>query len=159
MRLYDKKNIISLSAAVVLFSMTFAGFAKSSVQESPKFALNTIKSADVNFPGTAHQYNNSSLNTHGLFLRMISMVLIVAALGVAVLYVQKKLMPKFANLPAKKIKIVETVHLGRNKTLHLLKIGNKQLLVGSTSENITTLSDVTDALTETELSSEKPFNS
>jgi flagellar biogenesis protein FliO len=149
MRLYDKKYIISLSAAIVLFSMTFAGFAQSSTQEIPKLTSNIVKSADVNFPNTA-TYSNGNLNTNGLFLRMMSMVMIVAALGVAIIYVQKKLMPKFSNLPAKKIKIVETVHLGRNKTLHLLKIGNRQLLVGSTSENITALSDLTDALAETD---------
>ena len=55
----------------------------------------------------------------------------------------------------KKIRIIETVHLGPRRAVHLLEAGNKQLRIGSTTESITRLADVTDALYETDLSTTK----
>jgi flagellar biogenesis protein FliO len=51
-------------------------------------------------------------------------------------------------LPGKQIHVLETTHLGPRKAVHLVKIGEQQLLIGSTNESITTLADVTGALTE-----------
>ena len=75
---------------------------------------------------------------------MMSSVLLVIVLGAAAIYISKKLLPKITRLPGKEIHIVETVHLGPRKTVHLLKIGGRKLLIGSTNENITRLADVTD---------------
>jgi flagellar biogenesis protein FliO len=47
-------------------------------------------------------------------------------------------------MSGKQIRIIETVHLGPRKSVHLLKIGDKQILIGSTNENITKLADVMD---------------
>ena len=83
-----------------------------------------------------------------LFFRMMLMVLLVIIMGAAAIYLSRKLLPRFTQLSGKRVRVVETVHLGPRKTLHLLKIGNRQLLIGSTNENITRLADVTDALSE-----------
>jgi flagellar biosynthetic protein FliO len=79
------------------------------------------------------------------FYKMLLSILVVACLGVAVVYVSKKLLPKMSNLPGKQIKIVETSHLGPRKAIHLIQIGPRRLLIGSTSETITMLADVTDS--------------
>ena len=97
---------------------------------------------------TDPNYAGGGVNAWEPFLKMMAAVLLVLALGAAAIYVSKKFLPKITNLPGKKIHIVETVYLGPRKAVHLLKIGNQQLLVGSTSEGITPLADVTDALTD-----------
>ena len=88
----------------------------------------------------------------GDFLRMMVLVLLVFALGAGAIYVSKRFLPKIANLSGKRLRIVETVHLGNRRTIHLVEIGGRRLLVGSTSENLTTLADVTDTVCETDLS-------
>ena len=75
-------------------------------------------------------------------------VLLVAVLGAAAIYASRKLLPRITNLPGKKIRIVETVHLGPRKALHLVEIGDQRLLIGSTNESITKLADVTAAFAE-----------
>ena len=97
---------------------------------------------------TDPNYAGGGINAWEPFLKMMAAVLLVVALGVAAIYASKKLLPKITNLPGKKVHIVETVYLGPRKAVHLLKIGNQQLLIGSTSEGITALADVTDALTD-----------
>lgn len=91
---------------------------------------------------------SSSAGSRELFYKMLLSVLLVVALGVAAIYVSKKLLPRITNLPGKEIRIVETVHLGPRKAVHLLEVGDRRLLIGSTNENITKLADVTSALTD-----------
>ncbi|RKY08475.1 MAG: flagellar biosynthetic protein FliO [Planctomycetota bacterium] len=83
-----------------------------------------------------------------LFFRMMLMVLLVIVLGAAAIYLSRKVLPGFTQLSGKRVRVVETVHLGPRKALHLVRIGNRQLLIGGTNENITRLADVTDALSE-----------
>jgi flagellar biosynthetic protein FliO len=75
-------------------------------------------------------------------IRAILAVLFVLALFIAAIYVSKKLLPKISNLPGKEIRIIETVHLGPRKMVHLLEIDNRRFLIGSTNENITKLADL-----------------
>jgi len=82
-------------------------------------------------------------------------VLLVVVLGTAAIYILKKFGARITNLPGKKVRIIETVHLGPRRAVHLLKAGNRELLIGSTTESITKLADVTDALYETDLSTTK----
>jgi len=74
----------------------------------------------------------------------------IVVLGAGAIYVSKKFGTRISNLPGKKIHIIETVSLGPRKTVHLLKIGSQGLLIGSTTESITKLADVTDVLSEIE---------
>ncbi len=78
-----------------------------------------------------------------LFFKMMFSVLFLVVLGVAAIYVSKRFLPKITKLPSKEIRIAETVHLGPRKAVHLLEIGNRRLLIGSTNENITRLADLT----------------
>jgi len=96
----------------------------------------------------------SSYNPSGgeFFFRAMLAVLFVVVLGAAAIYVSKKLLPKITNLPGKEIRVVETVHLGPRKAVHVLEIGNQRFLIGSTNENVTKLAEITRDLTD--LSSE-----
>ena len=73
---------------------------------------------------------------------MMIAVSIVVILGVAAIYASKKILPKLSHAQGKKIKVVETIHLGSRKTVHLLEIGGQQILIGSTSDRITKLADI-----------------
>ena len=103
--------------------------------------------ADPNFLPAAGE--NSGVRE--LFFKTMLSVLLVIVLGAAAIYVSKKFLPRITNLPGKEIRIIETVHLGPHKMVHLLRIGNQRLLIGSTNQSITKLADVTDALSEMDL--------
>ena len=71
----------------------------------------------------------------------------VIILGGCAFYFSKKFAGKLAITRGKDISVIETIHLGSHKTLHLLEVGGRQkLLIGSTSENINILADVTEAV-------------
>ncbi|MBE0534085.1 MAG: flagellar biosynthetic protein FliO [Phycisphaerae bacterium] len=71
-------------------------------------------------------------------------VLIVMLLGAGAWYFSRKLMPRLATSRGRNISVVENVPLGPNKMLHLVEVGGgRRLLVGSTSQSVTFLADVT----------------
>jgi len=92
-----------------------------------------------------------TLNTGQMFLKMMLAVGLIIAMGVGVIYFSRKLLPKIANLPGKKIQVIETVHLGPRKAVHLLRVGSRHILIGSTAESISKLADINDGLSETDL--------
>jgi flagellar biosynthetic protein FliO len=96
--------------------------------------------ADPNFASTA----DISLGGGGLFARMMLCIVLVVGLGVGMLYVSKRLLPKVTTAPGKEIRILETAYLGPRKALHLVEVGNHRLLIGSTNDGITSLADVSD---------------
>ncbi len=145
-----KKKIIVFLVVVALSSGSMVVCAAQSDEgESAKKLLDNHGSSFANDPNLTVG-SNASVDTRELFYKMIVSVLVVIALGAATIYISKKLLPRFANLPGKRIKVVETVHLGPRKAVHLLKIGDQQLLIGSTAESITKLADVGQALAETD---------
>ncbi len=151
----QRKKIGAVGVAVILGIAVLVVCTFQSAAAEPKKAL--FNNSDSVFTKDA----NSSImpteepGTRELFYKMMFSVLLVVALGAAAIYISKKYGAKITNLPGKKIRIIETVHLGPRRAVHLLKAGNKQLLIGSTTESITKLADVTDALYETDLSTTK----
>ncbi len=75
-------------------------------------------------------------------VKAILAIFFVLALFVVAIYFSKKFLPKITNLSGKEIRIVETIHLGPRKAVHLLEIENRRFLIGSTNENITKLADL-----------------
>ena len=137
-----KKNIvISLTAIVLLCGAKFAHSAQEPPAKStkPLFELNKEIAPDKQkqFPLETDPGFNDLRN------RTMIAVFVVIVLGAAAIYLSKKLLPRFTQLSGKRIRVIETVHLGNRKTIHLLEIGTQQLLIGSTTEKITMLSDVT----------------
>ena len=139
---YRKKIVVLLaivtvgSAALMAISSRLAG--NEPKLENSKSKANSLFINDPNFSMAA----NNSLGGRELFFKMILSILLVVVLGIAAIYVSKKFLPH-ANLSGKRVRLIETVHLGLRKAIHLLKIGNQHILIGSTAENITKLADVT----------------
>jgi flagellar biosynthetic protein FliO len=150
-----RKKIGAVGVAVILGIAVLVVCTVQSAAVEPKKAL--FNNSDSVFAKDA----NSSImpteesGTRELFYKMMFSVLLVVVLGAAAIYISKKYGARITKLPGKKIRIIETVHLGPRRAVHLLEAGNKQLLIGSTTESITRLADVTDALYETDLSTTK----
>lgn len=144
----SKKKIGMFLVAVALSSIAVVVCAAESTAnnaEKPLFGeLYSVSGNEPNFGiGSA-----GDGNTGGLFFKMMIMVLLVVVFGAAAIYLSKKLLPKFSRLSGKRIQVCETVHLGPRKAIHLIKIDEQTLLIGSTNENITKLADVTGRLSE-----------
>ena len=109
---------------------TSADNSNNSWQLDPNAAWSLSKSAD----------NNE------LFSSAVKAIIIVIILCVAIIFISKKLLPKISKLGGRRIQIIETVHLAQRKSLHLIKVDDRQFLIGSTNENITKLAELTDIL-------------
>jgi flagellar biogenesis protein FliO len=140
-----KKKIVAFLVAVALGSgVLLVCSAQSAPAEQTKPLFDNSSSSFEKEPNFSTS-STISLGTRELFFKMMLSVLLVVVLGAAVIYVSKKFLPKITSPPGKAIHIIETAHLGPRKTLHLLKIGNQQFLIGCTSESITKLADITEA--------------
>jgi flagellar biogenesis protein FliO len=96
--------------------------------QDPNFSLNT----------------GNQLSTGEMFLKLMLTMLIVVALGIAAFYMSKRLGSKIVNISGRKIKLIETFHLGSRKAIHLIEVQNHRILIGSTQTTITKLVDLTD---------------
>ena len=147
----SKKKISVFLVAIALSSIAVVVYASEST------ANNAEKSSFGQLYSTSGNEPNFSIGSGGiggtgeLFTRTMLTVLLVVVLGIAAIYLSKKLLPRFSCLPGKRIQVSETVHLGPRKAIHLIKIDEQTLLIGSTNENITKLADVTDPLSDVNL--------
>jgi flagellar protein FliO/FliZ len=146
---YKIKIAVFLGAILLCGGVTFAYSVQSGADDNVESLIS--KSAPLNDDQSKLTVgSNSNIETGGLFFRMMLMVLLVIGLGMTAVYLSKRLLPRL-NLPGKRIQIAETVHLGPRKALHLIKIGQQTLLIGSTNENITNLAEIIDQLPEVDL--------
>jgi flagellar biogenesis protein FliO len=141
MKLFNKKTTVFLLIIALCGISVLASAARSVTAKDMKPLFDNQGSSDTNQTAVP----NTKLSSHELFFKMMFMVLLVIALGVAVMYISKRILPKFTHLPAKRIRIIETVHIGPRKAVHLLKVDSHVILIGSTNENITKLSDITES--------------
>ncbi len=81
----------------------------------------------------------------GLMWQMLSASLVVLVIGGVALFVIKKLLPRIKYTSNRRITVLETTYLGSRKAVHLLQVGSVKLLVGSSSEGVVKLDDVTHA--------------
>ena len=145
---YKKKIIVFMVTAVIVGGILVVCSARSATtQTQPEQLKLTAGSLFAGDPNFAKNFSGSTGNQE-LFFKMMLSVLLVVSLGVVAIYISRKVLPRITNLPGREIHITETVHLGPRKAVHLLRIGNQWLLVGSTNENITKLADVTDAMSD-----------
>ncbi len=128
--------------------------AQDSLSRAGTSADGVARKPSIAFGGTPNDPNSSSSKATGagtreLFFKMMLSVLLVVGLGAAAIYASRKLVGRITNLPGKRIKVVETAYLGPRKAVHLLRIGDRWILIGSTNENITKLAELTsDAVTQ-----------
>jgi flagellar biosynthetic protein FliO len=115
-----------------------AGGTDKSVKQTENILKTQAK--DVNFPFAGGE----QFKTGELFYKMVFAVLVVVALAIGVMYFLKRLLPKIAHLPAKQIRIVETVSLGQHRNIYLVEVAGRRLLIGGTNETITRLADLSE---------------
>ena len=139
---------VALGAGLLLVCSNQSAADKNGTQKSefdpcqPQTAVesktNSLYGSEPNlFDGTDYSTGG------GEFLyRAMGAVLLVFVLGIAAIYVSKKLLPKITNVSGKEIRIIETIHLGPRKAVHLIEVCNQRLLIGSTNENIIKLADI-----------------
>lgn len=146
----QNKKIIVLVAAVALLGgalMMRPSRLDTAKTDKPLSANSNSLFSDPNFAIKPQE----TLDTGRMFFKMMLAVGLIIAMGVGVIYFSRKLLPKIANLPGKKIQVIETVHLGPRKAVHLLRVGSRHILIGSTAESISKLADINDGLFETDL--------
>lgn len=132
-------KIVALSlAALLLLLQVFAAPAAAAPNEPLAPASDSIFAREPNFAfGTDRQFDTS-----GIYWRMMLAVLLVLALGAAAYYVSKKLGGKIVNLPNRRIRLVETLYLGSRKTLHLIKVGDRSIIIGTTPTTVNRIADL-----------------
>lgn len=154
---FKKKIVVFLASIAFCGAILVVCRAQSAPPETAKSSFkgqNPIFASDPNRFTTAPE----RLETRELFLKMMVSVLILVGLGIATIYASKRLLPKITNAPGREIHVIETVHLGPRKSLHLLKIANQRILIGSTNETITKLADLNDDFTAMDIPSDQVEN-
>ena len=152
-----KKNVVLLIVVILGCGVILVCSAQSAADaekhasdrggtelENSQSKSNSLFDNDSNFL----KNTNNGYGTRELFFKFMVSVLFLVALGAGGIYISKRFLPKITNLSGKEIRIAETVHLGPRKAVHLLEIGERRFLIGSTNENITILADLTSTLTE-----------
>ena len=90
------------------------------------------------------QRNNSEPSVAGSLIRIVLALVFVAGLAYVSLVVLKGFMTK--RVPSKssrqKLHVLETTGLGTNRALHIVQIDGKRLLVGSTADQISLISEL-----------------
>lgn len=147
MVLTRKKTVVFFMTVMLGICLLFVCSVKSStngakVKESESES-NSLFRNDPNF-----LRSNSGYNTRSLFFRFMVSVLFLLGLIIGGIYISKRFLPKITSISDKEIRIIETVHLGPRKSVHLLEIGDRRFLIGSTNENITRLADLTNAFSK-----------
>jgi flagellar biosynthetic protein FliO len=87
----------------------------------------------------------------GIYFRLLFAVFIVAAMGFGVYWMSRRFACKARGGKAGRIEILETAYLAARKTLHIVKIGNRTFLIGSTNDSIRSLAELGDELPEESL--------
>lgn len=121
-------NIFNLK--ITVFAMLLVLLAAPVLAEPPAESSNTTEKLTVP-TGKSPNYQ--------MLINTIKAVLFVAVFGTAAIFITKKLAPKITNSAGKSIRILENVSLGQRRSLHLIEIQGKKILLGSSIESITKL--------------------
>ncbi len=78
--------------------------------------------------------------------KMMASLLVVLVLAVAAWVVFRKVLPRVGHPGGRNVTLMETTYVGPRKAVHLLKVGQRRFLVGSSQEGLRLLADVTDAV-------------
>jgi flagellar biogenesis protein FliO len=81
---------------------------------------------------------------------LLGYLAVIAILVAAAVFFAKRVFPRMGVMKSagREIEVVEAAHLAPRRTVFLLRVGSRKLLVGSAREALTNLGDVTDALQE-----------
>ena len=115
--------------------------AGTSLETPAKLPTETSNEGNKGRFGTKNGYNTSDLLSQSL-----AAVLVILVLGVAAIFVVKRLLPRIGVSQGKQVRVLETVYLGPRKSLYVVRVGERTLLVSGTRERLSLLADVTGSL-------------
>jgi flagellar biogenesis protein FliO len=93
-------------------------------------------------PGGFFDRDPSSEPTN-LLAHSLAAVLVILVLGAAAIFVVKRLLPRLGISQGQRVRVLETVYLGPRKSLYVVQVGDRTLLVSGTRERLALLADVT----------------
>ncbi len=112
-----------------------------------------------NADGTVSESNNSQLATSVVpsLMKIISaLVIVLIAIYLSIYLLKKTMGKKFSgNRKLDSLEVIETTFVAPKKTISLVRIGNKSVLVGVTEQNISMLTELTTDETDEILSVEQ----
>ena len=120
MRSYKEKTAI----LILLTVMICGGIAVADLEAGNDSTITNKK-----LPGSDDSNYQMLINT-------LKAILFVGIFGAAAFYITTKLVPKIANSSDKNIRIIEHVSLGTRKSLHLIEIADRRILLGSGVDKI-----------------------
>ena len=85
-------------------------------------------------------------DTRKAFWRMLASLAVVVVLVVVAAVVGKKFLPRLAAQGRRQLRVMETLHVTPRNAVHLMRVGDRVFMLGSTKEGLTTLGDVTEAV-------------
>lgn len=153
-----KKRIIWV---VILLLLCLAGqwllrtsqATADSPESSKTSTLQTNESASRNAPLSSPfdaknpNYDQESGDLRLQLIRqLITMIIFVALIGFGVWWFARRYSKGLMGGKGKIVMVTETIPLGPRKMVHILQVGTRKLLLGSTAESIRFLADVTEAI-------------
>ncbi|MFC1781100.1 flagellar biosynthetic protein FliO [Planctomycetota bacterium] len=146
-----KKSFVLLLIILFLFGSISVPCSAQSDEDltSPEENITITSGDSSNTESTSNNNFNLSENENNiltkwqLFFRLMLAVTITIVLGIAAIYFSRNILPKITKAAGKNISVIETVHLGPRKSLHIIEVDNRRILIGSTNENINTIADIT----------------
>lgn len=98
-------------------------------------------------PAWTPDTNKSVDNLGGkLASRFILMIVFIAVAGIAVWWFLKKMNTPWLGSKGGQLELLETIHLGSRKAVHVIRAGTKQVLIGSSNDGVRFLCDLTGKL-------------
>jgi flagellar biogenesis protein FliO len=93
-------------------------------------------------------------NSRNFVWQSLSAILVIIVLGGIALIVVKRWGSRISQARGKKMRLMETFHLGQQKTLILMEVGNQRLLLGVSRDGLRLVADVSAAIPPSEGSGE-----
>jgi flagellar protein FliO/FliZ len=82
----------------------------------------------------------------GVFVKLIGVLLLIAASAVIF---RRWFQPGFNGKSTRQLQLLETVRLSPKQALHLVSIGDQQLLIGATDQNVSLITQVEQSMIAT----------
>jgi len=137
--------VVCLAAFVPMAEPTGHALSQPVSSGDPNSRLTSDMTRDDSFD----MFTAGDEDRYGIMKQFSYAVLLVIVLGAGAFYLSRKLMPRLSMSRGRNLSVIETIALGPNRMLHLVEVGRGQkLLVGSTSQSISFLSDVTASLSD-----------
>ncbi len=127
-----------------------AGQTDTDTDASPLLWSGTDKAvgtdADTLEPGEKQDETDKEpkrFDSGSLVAQSLAAVLVILVLGAAAIFVVKRVLPRIGIAQGRRINVLETVYLGSRRSLHMVQVGDRTLLVGDTRERLGLLADLT----------------